>query len=89
MLIERLLKNTKFKADAADIARQLAKRGIDRLELLADAPGRLQSVRVWGHPLSEVIDAIREAAKEASKDKTTKPLDEMPASEPSKAVGGK
>lgn len=85
MLIKKLLENTKFKKDAADIARQLAKRGIDRLELLADAPGRLNSARVWGYSLSEVIDAILEAANKPTIE--TKPL-ETPTSEPGKPVGG-
>ena len=104
MLIEKLLKNTQFKSDAAEIARQLAKVGIDRLELLADAPGRLRSTSIWGHPLSAVIDAIRAASTEAkatrekpgASEKTTKPLDEptqsvheTPVSEPDKPVGGK
>jgi hypothetical protein len=88
MLIEKLLKNTKFKNDAVAIARQLAKVGIENLDLLADAPGRLRSATIWGHSLSAVIDAIRAAAKEAASEKTTKPLDETPRSEPPKAVGG-
>ncbi len=83
MLIEKLLKNTKFKQDAADIARQLAKRGIDRLELLADAPGRLNSVRIWGHPLSEVIDAIREAA---DKPLAVPPGEKAEGSAPAKSI---
>jgi len=90
MLIEKLLKETEFKKDAIEIARQLAKCGIDRLELLADAPGRLGSVRVWGHPLSRVIDAINAAALAAKSNKPTiqmKPL-ETPTSEPGKPVGG-
>lgn len=92
-LIKDLLEQTKFKKDAKEIARQLAKRGIDRLELLADAPGRLGSATIWGHPLSQVIDAIREAANTREKlgagDKPiqTKPL-ETPMSEPDKPVGG-
>lgn len=90
-LIKDLLEQTKFKKDAKEIARQLAKRGIDRLELLADAPGRLGSATVWGHPLSQVIDAIREAAKDkppaAEKPIQTKPF-ETPTSEPDKPVGG-
>jgi len=95
LLIEKLLKNTKFKQDAAEIAHQLRKVGIETLDLLGNAPGRLRSATVWGYPLSEVIDAII-AAAEASKDKTTKPLDEptqsvheTPVSEPDKPVGGK
>ena len=93
MLIEKLLKETEFKKDAIEIARQLAKCGIDRLELLADAPGRLQSATVWGHPLSKVIDAINAAANKPTIQ--TKPLNEMaqrghetPMSEPGKPVGG-
>lgn len=101
-VIKELLEQTKFKKDAKEIARQLAKRGIDRLELLADAPGRLGSATIWGHPLSQVIDAIREVANTretnlvsvrrdapgaGDKPIQTKPF-ETPTSEPDKPVGG-
>jgi len=73
-MLEKLLKDTKFKKDAADIARQLAKVGITTLARLYDAPGLLRSATVWGHPLSEVINAIKEVAERPETPKVTKPL---------------
>jgi hypothetical protein len=94
MIIEKLLKDTQFKKDAADIARQFAKVGIQALDRIDDAPGLLRSARVWEHSLSEVIKAVKEAANkpESGKDKfqteITQPKAETQMSEPPKAVGG-
>ena len=67
-MIEKYLKNTQFKDDAKDIARQFQKVGVVSLDRLEDSPGLLRSARIWGHALSEVIRVIKEAAeKEAAK----------------------
>lgn len=70
MSLEKLLKNTKYKDDAFQIARQFQKVGITTLERVPDAPGLMRATQVWGHPLSEVIRAIKEAAEK----ETHKPL---------------
>lgn len=68
MSLEKLLKQTTFKDDAAEITRQFKKVGITTLERLEDSPGLLRSAQIWGHALSEVIRSIKEAAeKEAQK----------------------
>ena len=82
-MIEKLLKNTKFKDDAKEIARQFKKVGIETLDRLEDTPGLLRSARIWGHALSEVIRAIKEAAE---KEAAEKPTLKTEISEPAKIV---
>ena len=57
--LERLLKKTEFKQDAADIARQFEKAGLT-INTFSDAP-RFFGLTLWGHSTYAVIDAIHTA----------------------------
>jgi uncharacterized membrane protein YukC len=92
-VLEKLLKQTEFKKDAADIARKLERVGITDLALLDNAPTLLRSTKVWGHDIYSVIAAVRDAALRQAQDATSKPEEVKPKTaikpEPeSKPAGG-
>lgn len=88
MSLKELLEQTKFKKDAKEIARQLGKVGVTTVDRLGDAPALLNSTRIWGHSITEVIAAMREAAADKPEAKETPKPGEAPTSEPAKAAGG-
>ena len=87
MSLEKLLNQTKFKGDAKEIARQFSKVGITTVDRVADAPGLMRDVRVWGHPLSEVIAAIQKADEKEKAGPDT-PKAKMEISKPGEPVAG-
>ena len=74
--LERLLKKTEFKQDAADIAHQFEKAGLT-IDTFSDAP-RFFGLTLWGHSTYAVIDAIHTA-----KNDPTRSI-QLPPDEPSK-----
>lgn len=71
--IERLLKRTRFKDDALEIARRIEKAGLT-LDTIDDAPGKF-GLRLWGHSTYSIVAAIKEAqAEKEASPKVTKKL---------------
>jgi len=78
--LERLLKKTKYKKEAAEIAQRIQKAGLT-LATVADAP-RVFGHSLWGHNTYQVLDAIQQAR--LTPDEPIKPI-KKPDIEPVKS----